>query len=139
VSLARQATGTAPVKPVEAYTHVGGSAARLDLAEDALDRLAHFRVGGLDRARVHSAFQKAGHGDLLGPGAARQCGARLLKTQRMPPLGSATLIALIIAGQMLAAITLDHFGAFGLTPHPVNLSRLFGAALLIAGVILIKD
>jgi bacterial/archaeal transporter family-2 protein len=63
----------------------------------------------------------------------------LLAILLLPPLGSATLIALIIAGQMLAAITLDHFGAFGLTPHPVTISRLFGAALLIAGVILIKD
>ena len=63
----------------------------------------------------------------------------LLAILLLPPLGSATLIALIIAGQMLAAITLDHFGAFGLTSHPVTISRLFGAALLIAGVILIKD
>ena len=30
-------------------------------AEDALDRLAHLGVGGLDRARVHSAFEEAGH------------------------------------------------------------------------------
>ncbi len=63
----------------------------------------------------------------------------LLAILLLPPLGSATLIALIVAGQMLAAITLDHFGAFGLAPHPVNISRLLGAALLTLGVILIKD
>jgi len=63
----------------------------------------------------------------------------LLAILLLPPLGSATLIALIVAGQMLAAITLDHFGAFGLVPHPVNISRLLGAALLTLGVILIKD
>jgi transporter family-2 protein len=40
---------------------------------------------------------------------------------------------------MAAAITLDHFGAFGLAQHPISISRLLGAALLIAGVILIKD
>jgi transporter family-2 protein len=57
----------------------------------------------------------------------------------LPPLGAATLIALVVAGQMLVTITLDHFGAFGLTPHPVSLSRLLGAALLIAGVVLIRD
>jgi uncharacterized membrane protein YdcZ (DUF606 family) len=28
---------------------------------------------------------------------------------------------------------------FGLTPHPVSLSRLLGAALLIGGVVLIRD
>lgn len=63
----------------------------------------------------------------------------LLGILLLPPLGSATLIALIVAGQMLAAITLDHFGAFGLAQHPISISRLLGAALLIAGVILIKD
>ena len=63
----------------------------------------------------------------------------LLAILLLPPLGSATLIALIIAGQMLAAITLGHFGAFGLAQHPISISRLLGAALLIAGVILIKD
>jgi len=57
----------------------------------------------------------------------------------LPPLGAATLIALVVAGQLLLTITLDHFGLFGLTPHPVSLSRLAGAALLIAGVVLIRD
>jgi transporter family-2 protein len=63
----------------------------------------------------------------------------LLMILLLPSLGAATLIALVIAGQMLLTITLDHFGVFGLTPHPVSLSRLLGAALLIAGVVLIRD
>ena len=33
----------------------------LDFGEDAFDRRAHLGVGGLDRARVHSAFKEAGH------------------------------------------------------------------------------
>lgn len=63
----------------------------------------------------------------------------LLMIVLLPSLGATTLIALVVAGQMAAAITLDHFGAFGLTPHPISVSRLLGAALLIAGVVLIKD
>jgi bacterial/archaeal transporter family-2 protein len=63
----------------------------------------------------------------------------LLMILLLPPLGAATLIALVVAGQMAAAIALDHFGAFGLVQHPVSLSRLLGAALLIAGVVLIRD
>ena len=63
----------------------------------------------------------------------------LLMILLLPSLGAATLIALVVAGQMATAITLDHFGAFGLASHPVSLSRLAGATLLIAGVILIKD
>ena len=50
----------------------------------------------------------------------------LLMIVLLPSLGATTLIALVVAGQMAAAITLDHFGAFGLTPHPISISRLFG-------------
>jgi bacterial/archaeal transporter family-2 protein len=63
----------------------------------------------------------------------------LLAILLLPSLGAATLFALVIAGQVLAAVTLDHFGAFGLTPHPIGAARLAGAAFLIAGVILIRD
>ena len=63
----------------------------------------------------------------------------LLAILLLPSLGAATLFALVIAGQVLAAVTLDHFGALGLTPHPVSTARLMGAALLIAGVVLIRD
>ena len=63
----------------------------------------------------------------------------LLSILLLPSLGAATLLAFVIAGQVLAAVTLDHFGAFGLTPHPINAVRLMGAVLLIAGVVLIRD
>ena len=38
----------------------------------------------------------------------------LLMILLLPSLGAATLIALVVAGQMAIAIALDHFGAFGL-------------------------
>jgi bacterial/archaeal transporter family-2 protein len=63
----------------------------------------------------------------------------LLVILLLPSLGAATLFALVVAGQVLIAVTLDHFGAFGLTPHPIGMTRLAGAALLIAGVVLIRD
>lgn len=63
----------------------------------------------------------------------------LLAILLLPSLGAATLFALVVAGQVLIAVTLDHFGAFGLTPHPIGMTRLAGAALLIAGVVLIRD
>jgi transporter family-2 protein len=63
----------------------------------------------------------------------------LLAILLLTSLGAATLFALVIAGQVLAAVTLDHFGAFGLTPHPISIARLTGAVLLIAGVILMRD
>jgi transporter family-2 protein len=63
----------------------------------------------------------------------------LLVILLLPSLGAATLFALVVAGQVLVALTLDHFGAFGLTPHPIGAARLAGAALVIAGVFLIRE
>jgi transporter family-2 protein len=53
-------------------------------------------------------------------------------------LGGAALFGSIVLGQMLAAITMDHFGLLGLQRHEVNLWRVFGALLLVAGVVLIR-
>jgi bacterial/archaeal transporter family-2 protein len=56
----------------------------------------------------------------------------------VPQLGAATFIALLVAGQMLASITFDHFGWLGLAQRSIDLPRLIGAGLLIAGVVLIR-
>jgi transporter family-2 protein len=56
----------------------------------------------------------------------------------VPRLGAATFVALLVAGQMLASVLFDHYGLLGLPPRPADPSRLFGAALLILGVILIR-
>lgn len=56
----------------------------------------------------------------------------------VPQLGAATFIALLIAGQMLASVTFDHFGWLGLAQRPIDLSRVIGVILLIAGVVLIR-
>jgi bacterial/archaeal transporter family-2 protein len=56
----------------------------------------------------------------------------------LPHLGAATVVALLVTGQMLGSLAFDHYGLFGLTPHPLDLFRLAGAALLIVGVVLIR-
>jgi transporter family-2 protein len=56
----------------------------------------------------------------------------------IPRLGAATVLALLVTGQLLASITFDHLGLFGLPQQPADLSRLAGAALLLGGVILIR-
>ena len=43
-----------------------------------------------------------------------------------------------IAGQLLAAMLLDRFGVLGMAVRETTLGRLAGAALLIAGVVLIR-
>jgi bacterial/archaeal transporter family-2 protein len=55
-----------------------------------------------------------------------------------PRLGAATLIAAVVAGQMLASLVLDHFGWVGFEVHEVTPVRLAGAALIIAGVVLVQ-
>lgn len=54
-----------------------------------------------------------------------------------PRLGAAALLALTLAGQMVAALLVDHYGIIGFPQSPVTPSRLLGAALLVAGVLLI--
>ena len=56
----------------------------------------------------------------------------------IPHLGAATFIALLVTGQMITAMAFDHFGLFGLAQRSADLPRLLGAALLVAGVILVR-
>ena len=55
-----------------------------------------------------------------------------------PRIGLASLITIGIAGQIAAALWLDHVGAFGLPREPVSLMRLAGALLVVAGVVLVR-
>lgn len=56
----------------------------------------------------------------------------------VPRLGAATVLALIVVGQMLGAIAFDHFGILGVAQHTASPARLAGAALLILGVVLVR-
>jgi bacterial/archaeal transporter family-2 protein len=56
----------------------------------------------------------------------------------IPQMGAATFIALFVTGQMLASLMLDHYGWLGLEQRSVDLPRLIGVCLLIAGVVLIR-
>jgi bacterial/archaeal transporter family-2 protein len=55
-----------------------------------------------------------------------------------PRLGAATLVAAIVAGQMLASVILDHFGLVGYQQQSLTPGRLIGVLLVIGGVILIQ-
>jgi transporter family-2 protein len=54
-----------------------------------------------------------------------------------PRLGSATLLALVVLGQLLAALVIDHYGWIGFPEHPISTLRIVGAILLFGGVLLI--
>ena len=55
-----------------------------------------------------------------------------------PKIGVAALITIAIAGQIAMALWLDHVGAMGLSREPINLGRILGALLVVAGVILVR-
>jgi transporter family-2 protein len=55
-----------------------------------------------------------------------------------PRLGATTLMVLVVAGQLAAAMVIDHFGLLGFTAHTATPTRLAGVALLVAGVVLVK-
>jgi bacterial/archaeal transporter family-2 protein len=53
-----------------------------------------------------------------------------------PRLGVGTAIALVVAGQVLSALTIDHFGLMRSLTIPLTPTRLVGAGLMIVGVFL---
>lgn len=54
-----------------------------------------------------------------------------------PQIGALLLVSLVVAGQMIASLVLDHYGIAGFPQHSINMSRLIGAGLVISGVILV--
>jgi len=54
-----------------------------------------------------------------------------------PRLGAATLLALVVLGQLGTSLHVDHYGWLGFPQHPLNLVRVLGAVLLFGGVLLI--
>ena len=55
-----------------------------------------------------------------------------------PKLGAGTLVAAVVAGQMVISLLLDHYGLIGFPVHGLSPARLTGAVLVIVGVILIQ-
>jgi transporter family-2 protein len=55
-----------------------------------------------------------------------------------PRLGVGVFFALVVLGQLLSALLVDHFGWLGLAQHSISMGRIAGAALLLAGVVLIS-
>jgi len=60
-----------------------------------------------------------------------------LATFAGPRLGALLLLALTVAGQMVASLIVDHYGLLGFTQQPVTPQRLLGVAFLIVGIWLV--
>ena len=103
-----------------------------------------FQIGALALFAAHFAFRTSSGsfrlteappwiwaGGLLG--AIYMVGA----IASVPKLGAASMISLVVLGQVLASILLDHYGVLSQIAHPVSAMRLGGALLVIAGVWLV--
>ena len=55
-----------------------------------------------------------------------------------PKLGAGELVGLVVAGQLMFSVLLDHFGWIGFAQHSASPARLAGCALMIVGVFLIS-
>lgn len=55
----------------------------------------------------------------------------------VPRMGAARGLTLILASQFLLAALIDQFGLFAAVPRPLDLSRLLGLAVMLAGVWLV--
>jgi transporter family-2 protein len=49
------------------------------------------------------------------------------------------IIALIVAGQLIAAVLLDHFGALGIQRNPVTVWKIAGVLLMAGGAFLLQS
>jgi len=55
-----------------------------------------------------------------------------------PRLGAALTFSLVVAGQLIMAVFMDHFGLLGVSIQPLSWQRFAGIALITAGVLLIR-
>lgn len=56
----------------------------------------------------------------------------------VPRLGAALSFALLVLGQMIFSIIIDHNGFFGVNVQPVNFVKIIGVFLILSGVVLIS-
>jgi transporter family-2 protein len=56
----------------------------------------------------------------------------------VPRLGVATTIILMVAGQLLLSVLLDHFGAMGMPKQPISWGRIAGVLMVVGGVLMVR-
>lgn len=52
-------------------------------------------------------------------------------------LGVSSLTAIVISGQLFAAVAIDRFGLLGIAKQPIGVTRVVGLVLLVVGVLLV--
>ena len=60
----------------------------------------------------------------------------LTLSQTIPKLGATSAITLIVVGQLLAGMAIDHFGLFEVVTRSIDLKRIIAAGFLVVGAFL---
>jgi transporter family-2 protein len=55
-----------------------------------------------------------------------------------PRLGVASMVTIGVAGSMIGALIIDHYGLLNLDRAPISLGRVAGILLVLAGVVLVR-
>jgi len=68
------------------------------------------------------------------------CGLTIIAIMALvvPRIGNATALALVVLGQGGMGLFIDHFGLIGMRTIPLSGTRIGGALLLVAGVVLLR-
>jgi transporter family-2 protein len=56
----------------------------------------------------------------------------------LPKLQAAPFIALVVGGQIVCSMSLDHFGLLGVPVQPLSVGKIVGALLVVVGVVCVK-
>src|SRR5450432_99049 len=56
----------------------------------------------------------------------------------LPRIGMALTFGLVVAGQVIIAVLLDHYNVLVAVQHSINIWRLLGIILIIAGVVIVQ-
>ncbi len=55
-----------------------------------------------------------------------------------PRVGAVAVVAFVVVGQVACSALIDHYGWLGFDPHPLNVQRVLGLVLLVAGATLVR-
>ena len=53
-------------------------------------------------------------------------------------IGVANMFVLVVAGQLVAALVMDHFGVMGMRESPISIPKMIGIVLVISGAYLVN-
>ncbi len=87
----------------------------------------------------HPSVAQLGSAPLVSYGAGLLIGFYgLSATIIIPRFGAASFIAFILIAQLLSSAAVDQFGLFGMVRRPIDISRLVGLVVIVAGIAIME-